>query len=202
MDPGGLGTWCCSSTIAEAVFARCMSAAKQEQVEASKVLKGPATSFEGDMKQFIKDIEMALYASKICSYAQGFDLMSKASKLYNWNLNLGNIAMLWRSGCIIRAQFLEKIKKAYVQNPQLQNLLLDPYFKQSVEKSQAGWRRVISTATLYGIPIPSFSSALAYYDSYRMHTLPANLIQAQRDYFGAHTYERIDKEGTFHTNWL
>lgn len=189
-------------TITEAVFARYMSANKQERVMASKVLKGPITSFKGDKKQFIEDIEKALYASKICSYAQGFDLMAKASSSYNWDLNLGDIPLLWRSGCIIRAQFLDKIKKAYVGNPKLKNLLMDPYFKQNIEESQAAWRRVISIATLNGIPVPSFSSALAYYDSYRMHTLPANLIQAQRDYFGAHTYERIDRVGIFHTLWL
>lgn len=189
-------------TIAEAVFARYMSANKQERVKASKTLTGPAISFKGNREQFIKDIEKALYASKICSYAQGFDLMAKASKSYNWNLNLGDIAMLWRGGCIIRAQFLDKINEAYKQNPELRNLLVAPYFKQSIENSQAAWRRVISVASLNGIPVPSFSSALAYYDSYRMHTLPANLIQAQRDYFGAHTYERIDREGIFHTIWV
>lgn len=189
-------------TIAEAVFARYMSAAKADRVEASKVLRGPSPFFEGNKIQFIEDIRKALYASKICSYAQGFDLMAQASKTYNWNLNLGNIALLWRSGCIIRAQFLDKIKQAYEENPELKNLLLAPYFKQSLENCQGALRRVVSTAALNGIPTPSFSSALAYYDSYRMETLPANLIQAQRDYFGAHTYERIDKEGIFHTNWV
>ncbi len=189
-------------TIAEAVFARYMSAAKDERVQASKVLKGPITSFESDKSQFIEDIRKALYASKICSYAQGFQLMTQASESYYWNLKLGDIALLWRGGCIIRAQFLDKIKQAYDENPNLNNLLLAPYFKQSIENCQVAWRRVISTAALNGIPVPSFSSALAYYDSYRTHTLPANLIQAQRDYFGAHTYERIDKEGIFHTIWM
>jgi len=188
-------------TIAEAVFARYMSAIKEERVAASEVLKGPNSSFEGNRKQFIEDIKKALYASKICSYAQGFDLMAKASVTYNWNLNLGDIALLWRGGCIIRAQFLDNINEAYTENPKLKNLLMAPYFKHNIEESQVAWRRVISTAVLHGIPVPAFSSALAYYDSYRMRTLPANLIQAQRDYFGAHTYERIDKDGVFHTNW-
>ena len=189
-------------TIAEAVFARYMSAAKDERIKASEILKGPSTLFEGNKSQFIEDIKKALYASKICSYAQGFDLMAKASKTYNWNLNLGNIALLWRGGCIIRAQFLDKIKQAYEENPKLQNLMLAPYFKQSLEDCQSAWRNVVSTAALNGIPTPSFSSALAYYDSYRTHTLPANLIQAQRDYFGAHTYERVDRQGIFHTIWI
>jgi len=189
-------------TIAEAVFARYMSAAKDERIKASQILKGPSPLYKDNKSQFIEDIKKALYASKICSYAQGFDLMAKASKTYNWNLNLGNIALLWRGGCIIRAQFLDKIKEAYEENPKLQNLMLAPYFKQSLEDCQSAWRNVVSTAALNGIPVPTFSSALAYYDSYRTHTLPANLIQAQRDFFGAHTYERIDKEGIFHTIWV
>ncbi|HQE06129.1 MAG TPA: NADP-dependent phosphogluconate dehydrogenase [Tepidanaerobacteraceae bacterium] len=189
-------------TIAEAVFARYMSAIKDERIKASQELKGPRPAFEGDKGQFIEDIKRALYASKICSYAQGFALMAEASKAYNWNLKLGNIALLWRAGCIIRAQFLDKIKEAYETNPKLQNLLLAPYFQQSIEDCQEAWRKVVSTAALKGVPIPSFSSALAYYDSYRTHTLPANLIQAQRDYFGAHTYERVDREGIFHTIWV
>lgn len=189
-------------TIAEAVFARYMSAIKNERVNASRILRGPETSFKGNREELIEDIRKALYASKICSYAQGFDLMTRASKTYDWNLNLGDIALLWRGGCIIRAKFLDMIKQAYNQKPELNNLLIAPYFKQSIEECQQGWRRVISEAALNGIPVPSFSSALAYYDSYRMETLPANLIQAQRDYFGAHTYERVDKEGIFHTNWL
>ncbi len=192
-------------TIAEAVFARCMSAMKDERVAASKVLSGPCTAnctFKGDKEQFIEDIGKALYASKICSYAQGFDLMKTASDTYDWNLDLGNIALLWRGGCIIRAQFLNDIKEAYDRNSDLANLLLDDYFKGAIEEAQAGWRRVVMTAAEYGVPVPSFSSALSYYDSYRRDRLPANLIQAQRDYFGAHTYERIDKEGIFHTDWL
>jgi 6-phosphogluconate dehydrogenase len=191
-----------AATIAEAVFARCMSAAKEERVEASKILKGPEVQFEGDKEAFIEDIGKALYASKICSYAQGFDLLKQASKAYNWDPKLGDIALLWRGGCIIRAQFLNRIKEAYDSNRDLKNLLLDPYFKGVLEDAQASWRNVVATAARMGIPVPSFSSALAYYDSYRRETLPANLIQAQRDYFGAHTYERVDKEGVFHTDWL
>jgi len=189
-------------TITEAVFARCISAIKEERVAASKVLKGPQAKFDGDREQLIEDIGRALYASKICSYAQGFALLKQASETYNWNLKLGDIALLWRGGCIIRAQFLERIKEAYTRNPSLANLLLDPYFKEVVEKAQDSWRRVVSLAVQYGIPVPCFSSALFYYDSYRRDKLPANLIQAQRDYFGAHTYERVDREGTFHTDWL
>lgn len=189
-------------TIAEAVFARCISAIKEERVAASKVLKGPQIKFEGDREQLIEDIGKALYASKICSYAQGFALLKQASETYNWNLKLGDIALLWRGGCIIRAQFLERIKEAYDRDQQLPNLLLDPYFKQVMEESQDSWRRVVSLAVRHGIPVPCFSSALAYYDSYRRDRLAANLIQAQRDYFGAHTYERVDREGTFHTDWL
>lgn len=210
----GTGKWTSQSalelgvaapTIVEAVFARCMSAMKEERVAASKVLSGPCIAdcqFDGDKDQFIEDIGKALYASKICSYAQGFDLLAKASKEYEWDLDLGSIALLWRGGCIIRAQFLNDIKEAYDRNRELNNLLLDDYFRAAVEEAQAGWRRVVAAAAKYGIPVPSFSSALAYYDSYRRDRLPANLIQAQRDYFGAHTYERVDKEGNFHTDWL
>lgn len=189
-------------TIADAVFARCMSAIKEERVEASKILNGPKIKYEGDREQLIEDIGKALYASKICSYAQGFQLLSEASKVYNWDLKLGDIALLWREGCIIRAQFLGKIKEAYDRDKNLKNLMLDPYFKNVLDEAQEGWRRVVSLAVQHGIPVSSFSSALAYYDSYRRDRLPANLIQAQRDYFGAHTYERVDKEGSFHTEWL
>jgi len=189
-------------TIAEAVFARCMSAIKEERVQASRLLKGPEASFSGDKEELIADIGKALYASKICSYAQGFDLLKQASAAYNWNLRLGDIALLWRGGCIIRAQFLNRIKEAYDRRPDLENLLLDPYFRQIIEDSQKSWRRVVSLSAEQGIPVPSFSSALAYYDSYRRDRLPANLIQAQRDYFGAHTYERVDREGFFHTEWI
>jgi 6-phosphogluconate dehydrogenase len=189
--------------ITESVFARFISAMKEERVKASKILSGPAVKpFEGDRAQFIESVRRALYMSKICSYAQGFAQMKAASEEYNWNLQYGNIAMIFRGGCIIRAQFLQKIKEAYDRDPQLPNLLLDPYFKEVVENYQQALREIVSVAVMRGIPVPAFSSALAYYDSYRMETLPANLIQAQRDYFGAHTYERVDKEGVFHTEWL
>jgi len=192
-------------TIVDAVFTRYLSAIKEEREEASKILRGPQAKFEGtssEKEQLIRDIGDALYASKICSYAQGFQLLDQASKFYNWDLKLGDIALLWREGCIIRAQFLNKIKEAYDRNPNLKNLMLDPYFKEVLERTQEGWRRVISLAIKNGIPVSSFSSALAYYDGYRRERLSANLVQAQRDYFGAHTYKRIDKEGDFHTNWL
>ncbi|MBY6267376.1 NADP-dependent phosphogluconate dehydrogenase [Parageobacillus thermoglucosidasius] len=189
--------------ITESVFARFISAMKDERVKASKLLSGPAVKpFEGDRDRFIEAVRRALYMSKICSYAQGFAQMKAASDEYNWNLQYGNIAMIFRGGCIIRAQFLQKIKEAYDRDPQLPNLLLDPYFKEIVENYQEALRKIIAVAVMRGIPVPAFSSALAYYDSYRMETLPANLIQAQRDYFGAHTYERVDKEGVFHTEWL
>ncbi|KYD09749.1 6-phosphogluconate dehydrogenase, decarboxylating [Parageobacillus caldoxylosilyticus] len=189
--------------ITESVFARFISAMKDERVKASKLLSGPAVKpFEGDRAHFIEAVRRALYMSKICSYAQGFAQMRAASEEYNWNLQYGNIAMIFRGGCIIRAQFLQKIKEAYDRDPQLPNLLLDPYFKDIVENYQEALREIIAIAVMRGIPVPAFSSALAYYDSYRTETLPANLIQAQRDYFGAHTYERVDKEGIFHTEWL
>ena len=189
--------------IGEAVFARCLSAMKEERVQASKVLSGPAVEFKGDKKQFIEDIRDALFASKIVSYAQGYTLMRSAAKTYGWNLNYGGIALMWRGGCIIRSVFLGKIKDAFVNNPDLTNLLLDPYFKEAIEKAQAGWRRVCAAAVMNGIPVPAISSALAYFDGYRSERLPANLLQAQRDYFGAHTYERVDCERGrfFHTNW-
>lgn len=189
-------------TITEAVFARCLSAIKEERAAASKVLTGPTGKYEGDRDAFIEDIRQALYASKICSYAQGFALMREASKEWDWNLNFGEIALMWRNGCIIRAQFLERIKEAFDQNPDLPNLLIAPYFKEAVEKAQAGWRRVVAKAVELGLPIPAFSSALSYFDGYRRETVWANMIQAQRDYFGAHTYKRIDKPGVFHTEWL
>jgi 6-phosphogluconate dehydrogenase len=189
--------------ITESVFARFISAMKDERVKASKLLSGPAVKpFEGDRSHFIEAVRRALYMSKICSYAQGFAQMKAASDEYNWDLQYGNIAMIFRGGCIIRAQFLQKIKEAYDRDSQLPNLLLDPYFKEIVENYQEALREMIAIAVMRGIPVPAFSSALAYYDSYRMETLPANLIQAQRDYFGAHTYERVDKEGIFHTEWL
>jgi 6-phosphogluconate dehydrogenase len=188
-------------TITEAVFARCISAIKEERAAAAKVLSGPDPKYKGDKKQFIEAIRQALYASKICSYAQGFALMKEAGKEYKWDLRFGDLAKIWRGGCIIRAQFLHRITEAYERNPNLANLMLDPFFKDILESSQEQWRHVIATASQLGLPIPAFSTALAYFDSYRRERLPANLIQAQRDYFGAHTYERVDKPGTFHTEW-
>lgn len=191
------------SIITESVFARFISAMKEERVAASKVLKGPGSQpFDGDKKAFIEDVRKALYASKICSYAQGFAQMRAASDEYGWNLKYGNIAMIFRGGCIIRAAFLQNIKDAYDRNPELNNLLLDSYFKEIVESYQDSWRKVVAAAVSRGIPVPSFASALSYYDSYRTERLPANLLQAQRDYFGAHTFQRVDKEGTFHFQWM
>ena len=189
--------------IGEAVFARCLSAMKEERVAASKVLTGPKPKFEGDRKAFINDIKNALYAAKIVSYAQGYTLMRSAAQTYGWNLNYGGIALMWRGGCIIRSVFLGKIKEAFDKNPGLTNLLLDPFFKEKIEAAQEGWRRVCATALTNGIPVPAFTSALCYYDGFRSEKLPANLLQAQRDYFGAHTYERVDKPRGefFHTNW-
>jgi 6-phosphogluconate dehydrogenase len=194
-----------SPTIAEAVFARCLSAIKEERVAASKILNGPASTFKekGDKKTFIEDVRKALYASKICSYAQGFQLMRLAATEYKWDLRYGQIALMWRGGCIIRAKFLGDIKAAYDANPNLPNLLLSPFFKKAIDDCQKSWRKVIVTAVQLGIPMPAFSSALSYYDSYRSAMLPANLLQAQRDFFGAHTYERVDKPRGqfFHTDW-
>jgi 6-phosphogluconate dehydrogenase len=189
--------------IAEAVYARCLSAMKDERVAASKKLSGPKAQFQGDPKDFINAIFYALYASKIISYAQGYMLMREASHDYNWHLNYGGIALMWRGGCIIRSVFLGKIKQAFDKDPHLFNLLLDDFFKQELDKCQTGWRTAVSTAALNGIPIPCFSTALSFYDGYRSEKLPANLLQALRDYFGAHTYERIDKPRGefFHTNW-
>ncbi|MBT2638765.1 MULTISPECIES: NADP-dependent phosphogluconate dehydrogenase [unclassified Bacillus (in: firmicutes)] len=208
----GTGKWTSQSAldlgvplpiITESVFARFISAMKQERVEASKVLSGPETKpFDGNREAFIESIRKALYLSKICSYAQGFAQMRAASEEYGWDLNYGDIAMIFRGGCIIRAQFLQKIKEAYDRDPALKNLLLDPYFKEIADSYQQSLREIISAAVMNGIPVPSFSAALSYFDSYRTETLPANLIQAQRDYFGAHTYQRIDKEGIFHTEWM
>ena len=189
--------------IGEAVFSRCLSAIKEERVAASKVLKGPKPSFTGDKAAFINDIKDALYAAKIVSYAQGYTLMRAAAKTYGWNLNYGGIALMWRGGCIIRSKFLGKIKEAFDNKPELTNLLLDPYFDSIIDKANAGWRRVCAAALTNGIPIPAMASALCYYDGYRTEKLPANLLQAQRDYFGAHTYERLDspRGNFFHTNW-
>jgi 6-phosphogluconate dehydrogenase len=189
--------------IGEAVYGRTLSALKNERVEASKVLSGPIPKFEGDKKQFINDLMKALYASKLVSYAQGYVLMKFAAKENGWNLNNGGIALMWRGGCIIRSAFLGKIKEAFDKNPDLSNLLLDPFFKEKIESSQASWRKVISTAVMNGIWIPAMSTALNYFDGIRNGRLPANLLQAQRDYFGAHTYERVDRPRGefFHTNW-
>ncbi len=190
-----------AQTIADAVFARMLSALKAERVKAAEKLKGPSPSFKGDRKAFLEKIRQGLLCAKICSYAQGFQLLRAANADYHWNLNYGGISMLWRAGCIIRAQFLGKIKDAYQTDPQLANLLLDPYFAGKVMEYQASWRAAVAAAVENGIPVPAFMSALSYFDSYRTPTLPANLLQAQRDYFGAHTYRRIDKEGVFHTHW-
>jgi 6-phosphogluconate dehydrogenase len=210
----GTGKWTSQSSldlgvplpvITESVFARFISAMKEERVEASKVLSGPSVAdkpYEGDKDELIEAIRKALYMSKIVSYAQGFAQMRAASEENDWNLRYGDIAMIFRGGCIIRAQFLQKIKEAYDNEPALKNLLLDPYFKGIVESYQDSLRKVLAIAMERGIPVPGFASALAYFDSYRTATLPANLLQAQRDYFGAHTYQRIDKEGVFHTEWL
>ncbi len=208
----GTGKWTSQSAldlgvplpiITESVFARFLSALKEERVAASKVLTGPEIKpFAGDKAAFIESIRKALYLSKICSYAQGFAQMKAASDEYNWDLQYGDIAMIFRGGCIIRAQFLQKIKDAYDRNPNLKNLLLDDYFKEIALSYQEALREVIVAAVQAGIPVPCFTAALSYYDSYRAETLPANLLQAQRDYFGAHTYERVDKEGIFHTEWM
>ena len=189
--------------ITESVFARCISSMKDERVRASKVLIAPEVSkYEGNKEELIEAVRKALFMSKICSYAQGFAQMRAHSEENGWDLRYGDIAMIWRGGCIIRAQFLQNIKEAYDREPGLENLLLDTYFKEIVGEYQSSLREVVSVAVKQGIPVPSFSSAIAYYDSYRAENLPANLIQAQRDYFGAHTYERKDKEGSFHTNWF
>jgi 6-phosphogluconate dehydrogenase len=189
--------------IGEAVFGRCLSAAKEERVRAAKVFSSPKVTHLADKATFIKDLEKALYASKLVSYAQGYLLMREAAREYKWNLNYGSIALMWRGGCIIRSVFLGKIKEAFDKKPDLENLMLDPFFAGVIEEAQGPWRRVVATAVQSGVPSPAFSSALAYFDGYRSERLPANLLQAQRDYFGAHTYERIDKKRGefFHTNW-
>jgi 6-phosphogluconate dehydrogenase len=206
----GTGKWTSQSaldlgistpTVAEAVFARCISAIKEERVEASSILSGPKIGFKGDKQEFIESMRQALYASKICSYAQGFSLMQSAAEEYDWDLKLGEIAMIWRGGCIIRAKFLGKIKEAYDREPSLRNLLRDSYFSDIVQNNQDRWRQVVSRAIEMGVPVPGFSSAITYYDAYRRKRLWANMVQAQRDYFGAHTYQRVDKEGSFHTEW-
>ena len=208
----GTGKWTVESSqelgipitlIAEAVYARCVSAMKEERVAAAKKLKGPKPTIKGDQKKFIEAIRQALYASKIVSYAQGYMLMRAAAAEHKWNLNYGGIALMWRGGCIIRSAFLGKIKEAFDKNSKLSNLMLDPFFKKAIKDCQRSWRNVVAMAAKKGIPIPAFGTALAFYDSYRSERLPANLLQAQRDYFGAHTYERVDKPRGefFHTNW-
>lgn len=189
--------------IAEAVFGRSLSAMKEERVKASSILVGPKTKWTGDPATFIADLEKALYASKLISYAQGYMLMQEAAREYRWDLNYGGIALLWRGGCIIRSAFLDKIKAAYDKNPQLSNLLFDPFFRTKLAEAQEGWRRVVATAVVHGVWIPAHATALAFYDGLRCSRLPANLLQAQRDYFGAHQYERIDRRRGefFHTNW-
>jgi 6-phosphogluconate dehydrogenase len=209
----GTGKWTVNSAldlvvpltlIAEAVCARCLSAQKDERVAASKVLSGPEPStLVVDPEGFVHDIEMALYASKIISYAQGYALMNAMGKEAGWEFNNGGVALMWRGGCIIRSAFLGRIKEAFDRNPALTNLLLDPYFNAEIKRAQEGWRRACATAVTRGVPIPAMTSALAYYDGYRTERLPANLLQAQRDFFGAHTYERVDRPRGefFHTNW-
>jgi 6-phosphogluconate dehydrogenase len=189
--------------IGEAVFSRCLSAMKEERVIASKAFKKSPAPFKGDRDAFIEDIRKALFASKIISYAQGYTLMRAAAKTYGWNLNYGGIALMWRGGCIIRSVFLGKIKEAYDKDPALSNLLLDPYFKEKIESLEEGWRNTVASAVRCGVPAPAMAAALSYFDGYTCELLPANLLQAQRDYFGAHTYERLDgKRGEFfHTNW-
>ncbi len=208
----GTGKWTSESSldlgmpvtlIGEAVYARCLSAMKEARVEASKILDGPKVKVEGDRKQWVENIRQALLASKVVSYAQGFMLLREAAKEYHWNLNYGAIAMVWREGCIIRSVFLSDIKKAFDNNPNLSNLLLDPYFKGLMERCQNSWRRAVAEAVTVGVPVPAFTTALSFFDGYRSARLPANLLQAQRDYFGAHTYERVDQPRGkfFHTNW-
>jgi len=192
-----------STLVTEAVYARSLSAMKESRVRASKFLPGPEVPpFDGDREAFIEQVRLALYASKICSYAQGYVQLQAAAAEHRWPLNFGEIALLWRGGCIIRAVFLDRIKEAFDAEPDLENLLLAPYFREAVQAAQPAWRHVVATAIKHGIPTPAFAAALAYYDGYRHERLPANLLQAQRDYFGAHTYERLDREGTFHTDWL
>ncbi len=209
----GTGKWTVNSAldlavpltlIAEAVFSRCLSAQKDERVKASKVLAGgPKPTYNGDKQRYIEDVEAALYASKICSYAQGFALMRAMGQDANWVINNGGIALMWRGGCIIRSVFLGKIKEAFDRDPKLPNLLVDPFFAAQVQQCSEGWRRAVASGVMNGIPLPAMSSALAYFDGYRCERLPANLLQAQRDYFGAHTYERTDRPRGqfFHTNW-
>jgi 6-phosphogluconate dehydrogenase len=208
----GTGKWTSDSSlelgvpvtlICEAVFARCLSAMKADRVAASKILSGPPFAFSGDKKALIEDVRQALLASKLVSYAQGFMLLQEAAKQYKWDLNYGGIALVWRAGCIIRSVFLGKIKEAFDRNPKLSNLLLDDYFHGVIDRCQPSWRRVVAQAVGAGVPVPAFTTALSFYDGYRSERLPANLLQGLRDYFGAHTYERVDRPRGqfFHTNW-
>jgi 6-phosphogluconate dehydrogenase len=189
--------------ITEAVYARCISALKEERVAAARKLKGPRRAVTGERAPLIEDIRLALYASKIVSYAQGYMLMRAAAKEYHWNLNYGGVALMWRGGCIIRSRFLGRIKEAFDSDPNLPNLLLDKFFRGEIKKCQRSWRKVVALAARKGIPVPAFSTALNFFDGYRSAWLPANLLQAQRDYFGAHTYERIDQPRGqfFHSDW-
>ncbi len=189
--------------VTEAVYARSLSALKDERMAAAKILHGPARRFDGDRREFVEDVGRAIYASKIVSYAQGYMLMREAAVEYTWHINYGGVALMWRGGCIIRSRFLGKIRDAFAKNPELHNLLLDDFFRAVIDRSQASWRRVVARAADLGIPIPAMSAALAFFDGYRHAWLPANLVQAQRDYFGAHTYERVDQPRGqfFHTNW-
>ena len=191
-----------TTLITEAVFARCLSAQKDSRERAEAVLSGPTGTYDGDRDAFIEDVRQALYASKITSYAQGYVQLDAAAEEFGWELDNGQIALLWRGGCIIRATFLEDIKAAFDRDADLENLLLDDFFRDAIETAQPSWRRVVATAVELGLPVPGFSAALAYFDGYRRGRLPANLLQAQRDYFGAHTYRRLDQEGTFHTDWI
>ena len=191
-----------TTLITEAVFARCLSAQKDARERAEAVLSGPTGTYAGDRDAFIEDVRQALYASKITSYAQGYVQLDAAAEEFGWELDNGQIALLWRGGCIIRATFLEDIKAAFDRDADLENLLLDDFFRDAIQTAQPSWRRVVATAVELGLPVPGFSAALAYFDGYRRGRLPANLLQAQRDYFGAHTYRRLDQEGTFHTDWI
>ncbi|MFM8583338.1 MAG: decarboxylating NADP(+)-dependent phosphogluconate dehydrogenase [Planctomycetaceae bacterium] len=191
-----------TTLITESVFARCLSAQQPARVRASHVFPTTQKRYTGDKGQFIEAIRQALYASKICSYAQGFVQLEAAAREFGWDLNYGNISLLWRGGCIIRARFLEDIKRAFDKNAQLENLLLDDFFAAAIRKAEPGWRHVVATAVELGLPVPGFTAALSYFDGYRSPRLPANLLQAQRDYFGAHTYQRIDRDGAFHTDWI
>jgi len=191
-----------STLVTEAVYARSLSALKEERVRASRVLPGPKAKYSGDQQAFVEQVRQALYAAKICSYAQGFVQMQAAAKEHEWPLNCGNIVLLWRGGCIIRARFLDRIKEAFDADPNLENLLLAPYFAKVVEQAQGAWRHVTATAIELGVAVPALTTAITYYDGFRSERLPANLLQAQRDYFGAHTYQRVDRPGTFHSDWL